>query len=50
MASSTSTCSGRARSRPEPGEVLARFLRDLGVEGDKVPARDDERAALSGPG
>jgi len=30
----------------EPGEVLARFLRDLGIEGDKVPARDDERAAL----
>jgi len=30
----------------EPGEVLARFLRDLGVAGDKVPARDDERAAL----
>ena len=29
-----------------PGEVLARFLRDLGVEGDRVPARDDERAAL----
>jgi DNA-binding SARP family transcriptional activator len=29
-----------------PGEVLARFLRDLGVEGDKVPVRDDERAAL----
>ena len=29
-----------------PGEVLARFLRDLGVEGDKIPARDDERAAL----
>jgi len=29
-----------------PGEVLARFLRDLGIEGDKVPARDDERAAL----
>ncbi len=29
-----------------PGEVLARFLRDLGVEGDKTPARDDERAAL----
>ena len=29
-----------------PGEVLARFLRDLGVEGDKVPAGDDERAAL----
>ena len=45
-ASSTWTCSGPARSRPTPGEVLARFLRDLGVEGDKVPARDDERAAL----
>jgi DNA-binding SARP family transcriptional activator len=29
-----------------PGEVLARFLRDLGVEGDKIPAGDDERAAL----
>jgi DNA-binding SARP family transcriptional activator len=29
-----------------PGEVLARFLRDLGVDGDKVPAGDDERAAL----
>ena len=29
-----------------PGEVLARFLRDLGIEGDKIPARDDERAAL----
>ncbi len=29
-----------------PGEVLARFLRDLGVEGDKVPAGDEERAAL----
>jgi DNA-binding SARP family transcriptional activator len=36
-----------ANAQPaEPGEVLARFLRDLGVEGDKVPARDDERAAL----
>lgn len=29
-----------------PGEVLARFLRDLGVSGDKLPTRDDERAAL----
>lgn len=29
-----------------PGEVLARFLRDVGVEGDKVPVSDDERAAL----
>jgi DNA-binding SARP family transcriptional activator/tetratricopeptide (TPR) repeat protein len=36
-----------ASSQPaQPGEVLARFLRDLGVEGDKVPAHDDERAAL----
>jgi tetratricopeptide (TPR) repeat protein len=36
-----------ASSQPaSPGEVLARFLRDLGVEGDKVPARDDEMAAL----
>ncbi len=29
-----------------PGDVLARFLRDLGVEGDRVPATDEERAAL----
>ena len=29
-----------------PGEVLARFLRDLGLEGDRVPVGDDERAAL----
>ncbi len=29
-----------------PGEVLARFLRDLGVDGEKVPAGEDERAAL----
>jgi DNA-binding SARP family transcriptional activator/tetratricopeptide (TPR) repeat protein len=29
-----------------PGDVLARFLRDLGVEGDRVPASDEERAAL----
>src|SRR5215469_6682093 len=36
-----------ASARPAaPGEVLARFLRDLGVDGDKVPAGDDERAAL----
>ncbi|HEY6491651.1 MAG TPA: tetratricopeptide repeat protein, partial [Trebonia sp.] len=36
-----------ASSQPaSPGEVLARFLRDLGIEGDRVPARDDERAAL----
>ncbi len=36
-----------ASARPAaPGEVLARFLRDVGVEGDKVPLGDDERAAL----
>lgn len=38
-----------AGTRPEPaapGEVLGRFLRDLGVEGDEVPAGDEERAAL----
>jgi DNA-binding SARP family transcriptional activator len=29
-----------------PAEVLARFLRDLGVDGDKIPASSDERAAL----
>jgi DNA-binding SARP family transcriptional activator/tetratricopeptide (TPR) repeat protein len=37
---------GASPQSAAPGEVLARFLRDLGVEGDKVPARDDERAAL----
>jgi DNA-binding SARP family transcriptional activator len=38
--------SGASAQPTAPGEVLARFLRDLGVEGDKVPADDDERAAL----
>jgi DNA-binding SARP family transcriptional activator len=28
-----------------PGDVLARFLRDLGVEGRQVPLDEDERAA-----
>ncbi len=37
---------GASAQSAAPGEVLARFLRELGVEGDKVPARDDERAAL----
>jgi DNA-binding SARP family transcriptional activator len=37
---------GASSQSASPGEVLARFLRDLGIEGDKVPARDDERAAL----
>jgi DNA-binding SARP family transcriptional activator len=36
-----------ASSQPAaPGEVLARFLRDVGVDGDKIPAGDEERAAL----
>jgi DNA-binding SARP family transcriptional activator/tetratricopeptide (TPR) repeat protein len=36
-----------ASSQPAAtGEVLARFLRDLGVDGDKVPVGEDERAAL----
>jgi DNA-binding SARP family transcriptional activator len=29
-----------------PTDVLARFLRELGVDGDQVPASEDERAAL----
>jgi DNA-binding SARP family transcriptional activator len=29
-----------------PAEVLARFLRDLGVDGGKIPAGGEERAAL----
>jgi len=37
---------GTGAQAASPGEVLARFLRDLGIDGDKVPARDDERAAL----
>ncbi len=37
---------GASPQAATPGEVLARFLRDLGIEGDKIPARDDERATL----
>ena len=37
---------GASAQAATPGEVLARFLRDLGIEGDKIPVRDDERAAL----
>ncbi|HEY0934153.1 MAG TPA: tetratricopeptide repeat protein, partial [Trebonia sp.] len=37
---------GAGPQAASPGEVLARFLRDLGVDGDKVPASDEERAAL----
>jgi DNA-binding SARP family transcriptional activator/Tfp pilus assembly protein PilF len=36
-----------ATSQPaRPGDVLARLLRNLGVDGDKVPAGDEERAGL----
>ena len=38
--------SGTSSEPVAPGEVLARFLRDLGVDGDRVPAGDDERAGL----
>jgi DNA-binding SARP family transcriptional activator len=38
--------SGASSQPAAPGEVLARFLRDLGVDGTKVPVGDDERAAL----
>jgi DNA-binding SARP family transcriptional activator/tetratricopeptide (TPR) repeat protein len=37
---------GASADPTAPGEVLARFLRDLGVDGGKIPARDEERAAL----
>jgi DNA-binding SARP family transcriptional activator len=37
---------GASPQSAHPGEVLARFLRDLGVEGDKIPVKDDERSAL----
>lgn len=38
--------SGASADPVASGEVLARFLRDLGVDGDKVPAGDGERAAM----
>jgi DNA-binding SARP family transcriptional activator len=38
--------SGASGQPAVPEELLARFLRDLGVDGDKVPAGEDERAAL----
>lgn len=37
---------GTSTEPTAPGEVLARFIRDLGVDGDKVPADDEERASL----
>jgi len=38
--------SGASSEPAPPGDVLARFLRDLGVDGDKIPVGDEERAAL----
>jgi DNA-binding SARP family transcriptional activator/tetratricopeptide (TPR) repeat protein len=38
--------SGTAAKPAAPGEVLARFLRDLGVDGERVPAGAEERAAF----
>jgi DNA-binding SARP family transcriptional activator/tetratricopeptide (TPR) repeat protein len=38
--------SGTSDEPAAPGEVLARFLRDLGVDGEKIPVGDEERAAL----
>ena len=38
--------SGASGQPAEPGEVLVRFLRDLGTDGGKIPAGEDERAAL----
>jgi DNA-binding SARP family transcriptional activator len=41
------TCLSGASARPAlPGEVLARFLRDLGVDGGQIPAGEEERAVL----
>jgi tetratricopeptide (TPR) repeat protein/transcriptional regulator with XRE-family HTH domain len=37
---------GASPQPTSPGEALARFLRDLGIAGDKIPAGDDERTAL----
>ena len=45
-ASSTSTCSARPRIRSRAADVLARFLRDLGVDGRDIPAR---RGRARGP-
>ena len=37
---------GASDSPAAPADVLARFLRQLGVDGDQVPAGEDERAGL----
>jgi DNA-binding SARP family transcriptional activator/tetratricopeptide (TPR) repeat protein len=37
---------GASDSSAAPADVLARFLRQLGVDGDEVPASEEERAGL----
>ncbi len=37
---------GAAPNPADPGDVLARFLRDLGIEPARIPADAEERAAL----
>jgi DNA-binding SARP family transcriptional activator len=37
---------GASQQPAKPDEVLARLLRDLGVEPDRIPATQEERAAL----
>jgi DNA-binding SARP family transcriptional activator len=37
---------GAAQNPADPGDVLARFLRDLGIEPARIPADAEERAAL----
>jgi tetratricopeptide (TPR) repeat protein len=40
-------CLSGASARPAvPGEVLARFLRDLGVDGGQIPVEEEERGPL----
>jgi DNA-binding SARP family transcriptional activator/tetratricopeptide (TPR) repeat protein len=38
--------SGSSAHPAVPGEVMARFLRDLGIADDRIPVGDEERAAL----
>ena len=45
-ASCTSTCGGAGRRRCDPAEVLAGFLRALGVEGAAIPDGLEERVRL----
>jgi DNA-binding SARP family transcriptional activator len=37
---------GASEAPATPSEVLARFLRELAVDGDQIPVSEDERAAL----